>query len=385
MYIRNCWYVASWAHELGAARPASMTIMDEPLVLFRDAAGTVRALRDCCCHRNAPLSHGRCEDGRLRCMYHGLVFDGTGACVLIPGQRHVPAAFRVQSYPVVEAGGFIWVWMGEPAAADPSQIAGLDAFDTTAWDMRTSWIDVEADYLLLNDNLSDMSHVAFVHEATFGGGDLRIAQTHPKITSIERGIRAERWLADRGVLEEWLPEDAAEPRARRLDQWLTYDLLVPGFLVMRVEIYAAGAAQASAYLAPKMNPVHANLGVQAITPMSTSSSRYFFSLGPRRTETLDNPRLADEMFDVMLKAFAEDRRILEAQQRNVTRWPLNEATAIKHDLALHMMRRKIGDMIARETGPDASHATRAARAVRADDGHFSRSTSSSNTASSPLE
>jgi vanillate O-demethylase monooxygenase subunit len=387
MYIRNCWYVASWAHELSAEQPMAMTIMDEPLVLFRDAAGTARALKDCCCHRNAPLSHGRCENGRLRCMYHGLVFDGTGACVLIPGQRHVPAAFRVQSYPVVEASGLIWVWMGEAAAADPSLIEGLDAFDTAAWDMRTGWVDIQANYLLLNDNLSDMSHVAFVHEATFGGGDLRIANSYPKVTLLERGIRAERWLADRGVLEEWLPENAGvpEPQTRRLDQWLVYDLLVPGFLVMRVEIYPAGAAQESGFLAPKRNPVHANLGVQAITPMSTGSTRYFFSLGPRRTETADNPRLADEMFEVMLKAFAEDKRILEAQQRNVARWPLNQTTAIKHDLGLHMMRRKIADMIAREAAPGAAPAKPLARPVPAEDAHFSRSTSSRNTASSPLE
>ncbi len=365
MYIRNFWYAASWAHELSAERPLPMTIMDEPLVFFRDATGAARALRDCCCHRNAPLSYGRCENGRLRCMYHGLVFDGTGACVLIPGQRHVPATFRVPSYPTMEAGGFIWVWMGEATAADPSLIADRDAFDTTVWDMRTSWIDIDANYMLLNDNLSDMSHVAFVHEATFGGGDVRIAHTFPKMTSLECGIRAERWLADRGVLEEWLPEEAgaAQPASRRLDQWLAYDLLAPGYLVMRVEIYPAGAAQESAYLAPKLNPVHANLGVQAITPISPSRTRYFFSLGPRHTETIENPRLADEMFEVALQAFAEDKRILEAQQRNIARWPLSQATAIKHDLALHMMRRKMEELIARDAAVDASPAPQAASPV----------------------
>ena len=81
-FMRNCWYVASWGRDLTADKPAAITIVDEPLVLFRTAAGEAAALRDCCCHRNAPLSHGRCENGLLRCMYHGLLFDGTGKCVV---------------------------------------------------------------------------------------------------------------------------------------------------------------------------------------------------------------------------------------------------------------------------------------------------------------
>src|SRR5687767_6922103 len=106
-FIRNTWYVASWTHELAPGTCLAITILDEPLVLFRSADGSAAALRDCCCHRNAPLSHGRCENGLLRCMYHGLMFDGTGRCVLIPGQNHVPAACRVRAYPTLESGGWI--------------------------------------------------------------------------------------------------------------------------------------------------------------------------------------------------------------------------------------------------------------------------------------
>jgi vanillate O-demethylase monooxygenase subunit len=57
MFIRNAWYIAAWADELGP-KPLARRICDEPVVLFRDQAGRVAALVDRCCHRAAPLSKG---------------------------------------------------------------------------------------------------------------------------------------------------------------------------------------------------------------------------------------------------------------------------------------------------------------------------------------
>ncbi len=57
MFIRNAWYIAAWADELGQ-KPLARRICDEPVVLFRDQAGRAAALVDRCCHRAAPLSKG---------------------------------------------------------------------------------------------------------------------------------------------------------------------------------------------------------------------------------------------------------------------------------------------------------------------------------------
>ncbi|CAN5460000.1 hypothetical protein BH10PSE6_BH10PSE6_10110 [soil metagenome] len=57
MFIRNAWYIAAWADELGQ-KPLARRICDEPVVLFRDQTGRAAALVDRCCHRAAPLSKG---------------------------------------------------------------------------------------------------------------------------------------------------------------------------------------------------------------------------------------------------------------------------------------------------------------------------------------
>jgi vanillate O-demethylase monooxygenase subunit len=331
-----------------------MKIIDEPLVLFRTADGSPAALRDSCCHRNAPLSRGRCENGLLRCMYHGLVFDGTGRCVLIPGQTQIPAACRVRGYPTVESEGWIWVWMGDAGRADPALLPVPERFETGDWDLRRAHCDMQANYMLMTDNLADLSHVAYLHEATFGGGDTRIAETHPKITPLERSIRVVRWLADREKKEDWLPDDPRRQAAQsesppRQDLWLDYDLLAPGIFVMRTEIHLAGVARECDYGPPRTAPLHANLNIQAMTPVDETTTRHFFALGPHRSETVANATLADDMFQVMTRGLDEDRAMLEAQHRNLARWPIQPEAAIRHDRGVQLMRRVVDRLLASES------------------------------------
>jgi phenylpropionate dioxygenase-like ring-hydroxylating dioxygenase large terminal subunit len=89
MFVRNAWYVAAWADEIGE-RPFARRILNEPIVLFRDASGTVAAIEDRCCHRGTPLAFGRVVAEGLECGYHGLIFDAAGKCVLVPGGHLVP-------------------------------------------------------------------------------------------------------------------------------------------------------------------------------------------------------------------------------------------------------------------------------------------------------
>lgn len=144
MFLRNCWYVAAWSHELGAGQPIPRRIIDEALVLYRDAAGKVVVLQDRCCHRHAPLSRGQMQGEALRCMYHGLLFSPQGECIEIPGQAVIPPQARVRAYPAVERHSWIWVWMGDAAKADPQLIPPSVGLDDPAWSLGCGQIDYEA-------------------------------------------------------------------------------------------------------------------------------------------------------------------------------------------------------------------------------------------------
>ena len=60
-FLRNCWYVAAWDHELIDGKMLARTILEKPIVFFQTDSGDVVALDDRCCHRAAPLSMGRIE------------------------------------------------------------------------------------------------------------------------------------------------------------------------------------------------------------------------------------------------------------------------------------------------------------------------------------
>lgn len=100
MFLRNCWYVIAWAHELPAYKPIARQVIGEPIVLFRTASGSIQALADRCAHRRVPLSMGRIEGDNLRCMYHGLLFAPDGHCLQVPGTNIIPPHSSVRAYPI---------------------------------------------------------------------------------------------------------------------------------------------------------------------------------------------------------------------------------------------------------------------------------------------
>src|SRR4051794_25265667 len=121
MFVRNAWYVAAACAEI-ADKPLARTLLNEPVVLFKNGRGEICALEDRCCHRGAPLSLGHATEAGIQCGYHGMEFDRDGVCIAIPGQNIIPKRARVRSYPVVTKGDYVWIWMGQADRADPAQI-----------------------------------------------------------------------------------------------------------------------------------------------------------------------------------------------------------------------------------------------------------------------
>ncbi|MGE0747210.1 MAG: Rieske 2Fe-2S domain-containing protein, partial [Rhodospirillales bacterium] len=67
MFLRNCWYVAAWDHELVRKKMMRRTLLNEPVVLYRRDDGTPVALEDRCVHRHAPLSAGKVLGDNVEC------------------------------------------------------------------------------------------------------------------------------------------------------------------------------------------------------------------------------------------------------------------------------------------------------------------------------
>src|SRR5258708_33061009 len=90
--MRCYWHPIALADELppGGA-PMPVKILGEELVLFRDDRDRLGLLGLYCSHRCADLSYGRIEDGGLRRLYHGWLYDINGGRL---GQTAAPAERR---------------------------------------------------------------------------------------------------------------------------------------------------------------------------------------------------------------------------------------------------------------------------------------------------
>ena len=337
MFLKNAWYAAGWSDELAVGQLKQHFIIGEPVVLLRRADGSAAALEDRCAHRGAALSLGRVEGDALRCMYHGLKFDtATGRCTEIPGQARIGEQVRVRSYPLLERQGWLWVWMGDPAQADPALLPPVVGPTSTDWTVARSHMDYDANYVLINDNLCDFSHLAFVHINSFGAGDenrLRMwSEEKSDIVQQERGIRVNRWVAG----AEAPPYLSAHAPTGRVDRYSRYDYLAPGVLLMFSGVYPEGVAAASQGGEPTAEPLYADFTSQAVVPLTATTTRYYFTWGPRAGDVL--PGMVEGMAQLAVAAFTEDRLMIEAQQRIHNATPHLRMQPIVHDRGPAQMR-----------------------------------------------
>ncbi|WP_398472876.1 Rieske 2Fe-2S domain-containing protein, partial [Tardiphaga sp.] len=128
--MREHWLPACMIEEVAEpdCTPVRVRLLGEDMVVFRDSKGRVGALDEKCPHRRASLAFGRNEECGLRCLYHGWKFDVDGNAVDMssePVDAKLRTTMKTRAYPVEEAGGFVWVWMGDPEKVTP--------FDAPNW------------------------------------------------------------------------------------------------------------------------------------------------------------------------------------------------------------------------------------------------------------
>ena len=297
MFLRNSWYVAAWDREVTRAL-LSRRFLDQPVVLFRKESGEAVALEDRCCHRQLPLSLGKVEGDRLRCGYHGLLFDPSGKCVEIPGQDSIPPQARVRAYPLVEKYNWVWIWMGEPENADPALIPDWWWADHREWAFtRPDMIPVKCHYQLIADNVLDVTHLAYVHASSIGSSS--IVDFPATVERAERMVKLTRWIRDRPPPPMY--QEAGGFRGN-VDRWQIVEHVPPCF-----SVNFAGCADSTKRIEL--------MALSAPTPETERTTHYFFGF-------VRNFGIADEkaeriFAEGMVKVFHEDIPILEAQQRNM--------------------------------------------------------------------
>ena len=356
MFPRNAWYVAAMSRELAAGEVLSRMICEVPMALFRGGDGVAAALVDQCPHRLYPLSEGAVQGNTLRCAYHGLAFAADGRCTSIPSQNEIPANACVKAFPVREAHGLIWLWPGDPVEAlktplpmfetGPGYLAGLDL---SFLDPSETWgvagphrIAVDANFMLAVDNLLDLTHVAFVHAATFDNAGILGSERISKPVGRSQLIDFFRFKNPMSP-----PLRAAymlDPAVPMYDSFLETYWQSPSVMVL-----VHGATPEGGNRETEGTIV---AGINCITPASRTSCHYFWSQSVYRN--LHGGAVRDAWEIATRAAFAEDEAILRTQQANLERFGTQDlqddvALMLKADKAIVMARRIAARMVREET------------------------------------
>ena len=301
MYLRNAWYVAGLGADIGRTlRPAR--ILGDAVVLYRTEAGQPVALEDACPHRKLPLSKGALVGDAVECGYHGLTFDGTGTCVRAPTQDHSIPRRGVRSYPVVDRWNLLWIWMGDPAEADPADIFDVPNFDNPGWGLTAQGsMDIACNYLWVVDNLLDPSHVAWVHVSSFKGAG---AESEPlTVDVLDDGVIVWRWMYDRDPPPYYASLVSFDGKCDRKQH---YECRLPGIAVNKSIFAPTGKGGPDRELSPD---TLVNISYNFMTPVDDDHTNYYWFQHynmPRRED------VSARMFEGARTAFLEDREVLEA-------------------------------------------------------------------------
>ena len=170
-YLRRFWHPIHRAEELecGAAKP--IQIMSERFTLYRGATGAPRVVGFRCPHRGTQLSAGWIEGDRIRCMYHGWLFDDSGQCIEQPAEeKSFAQKIRIPSYPAREYLGLIFAYLGAgqpppfPRFPHMEEEGVLEVLPTMEW---------PCNFFQRMDNNGDTAHVPFVHRGAYSASNQR--------------------------------------------------------------------------------------------------------------------------------------------------------------------------------------------------------------------
>jgi choline monooxygenase len=183
--VRERVFVPSWQfvgddrapREPTELRPITLLdgLLDEPLLLARDAGGALHCLSNVCTHRGNLLVREACRKPSIACEYHGRRFELDGKLKSAPefdGAQHFPApSDDLARVPIASLGGLLFASLRpshtyEDVAGDLKQRMSWFPLRDLVFDAaRSKEYAVRANWALYCDNYLEGFHIPYLHAA----------------------------------------------------------------------------------------------------------------------------------------------------------------------------------------------------------------------------
>ncbi len=299
-FLKNAWYVAAWSYEV-KKELFERTIIGESILFYRKENNQAVAINNACPHRYSPLHLGTLMGDIVECKYHGLRYDGTGRCVHNPhGDGRIPGKMCARAYPLEEVHGMLWIWMGDPALADPATIPDFSCHINPDYPSVQGMIEMHGNYELITDNLMDLSHVEFLHKGILGSDAIKRGEH--ELLQDGTSVWSNRWCPDGLAPPAWdhMFKDYGKP----VDHWLYMRWDAPAHMLLDVGITPTGR--------PRDEGIWM-YGTDILTPKNETSTYYYW--GVARSHDKDSAEMDKIWTGAIETAFGtQDKPMIEAQQ-----------------------------------------------------------------------
>ena len=272
--------------------------------------------------------------------YHGLVFDVTGRCVMIPGQKMIPQDAKVRSYPTVERDQLVWLWMGDPTLADPAKIVDFPYHNDPAhWPNKHAVYAINGNYMLMVDNLMDLTHLGYLHARTVGGNPGAHVEANMKTVRTPTGLKFTRWMRNS------LPPPSYVKAAGfkgRVDRCQEFEFVAPNTVLQWT-----GATDASIATDNPQRDFRFQFRLfHGLTPETETSCFYFWSAANGYRQ--NDPEATEQLYREIAPTFLEDKEMVEAQQKRPDELGEQGLVDIASDANRTQMRRMVERLIVGE-------------------------------------
>lgn len=279
--LYNHWYVAGKKDEF-TQTPKAKTLLEKSIVFYRIESGELVALQNRCLHRAYPLSKGKLEGDNIVCGYHGARYNPEGELVRVPCQNRVPT-LKLRKYTVREIGPFVMIWMGE-GEPDNSKfpLESVSHLDNANFRTIDGYHHVKGNYLFMQENLHDLTHIPYLHRDTFQVDD-RFLESRPEVSQTERGVLARRVHEESTVRHFFSPSVLKEVEGK--DLWrVDYGISPsPGIYEAKI-ITGIGNKEGDCDEKEHMNQYL----IHFLTPETKSTCHYWFSVALDHGTSVEN-------------------------------------------------------------------------------------------------
>ena len=299
-FLKNAWYAAAWSYEV-KKELFERTIIGESILFYRKENNQAVAINNTCAHRYSPLHMGILMGDVVECAYHGLRYDSSGRCVHNPhGDGKIPEKMCTRAYPLEETHNMLWIWMGEPAQANPATIPDFSCHTDPNYPSVQGMIEMHGNYELITDNLMDLSHAEFLHKGILGSDAIKRGQH--ELLQDGTTVWSNRWCPDGLAPPAWdhMFNDYGKP----VDHWLYMRWDAPCHMLLDVGV------------APKGRPRNEGIwvyGTDILTPKNETSTYYYWGIA--RSHDKDSADIDEKWTHAIKIAFGtQDKPMIEAQQ-----------------------------------------------------------------------